>query len=74
MGSGLNFEKLRDMLPKTYTCTCNKTHSFSLWAYAHWDIPISSECSCGRVNHLLRGKVFHTDEPTVTSPTEGDPR
>jgi hypothetical protein len=59
----LNFEKLRDEAATGYVCSCGKFHRFTAWVYAHWDIPISSECdACGRTSHLMQGRTFHTDE------------
>jgi len=48
-------------LPTHTTCPhCNHRQQISLWAYAHWDIPINVTCDkplggCGRIYGMQRG-------------------
>ena len=63
----LDFEKLRSIFPREYTCGCGKAHRFDGWAYAHFDIVIEHVCNnCKKTNHLIGGRVIRTDEPTET--------
>jgi hypothetical protein len=43
-------------LPKGFKCKCGAFHSFSLWVYAHWDMPLLYEClECRRCYEVLHG-------------------
>lgn len=45
-------------LKKGYRCPgCKKVNKFSVWVFAHWNIPITHSCDCGRKNTLQQGKL-----------------
>lgn len=51
-----------DKIPKGYTCSaCEKFNKFSGYVYAHWDIDLTHECSCGAKYIILHGKASKLD-------------
>lgn len=50
-------------LPKGYTCTCHKFHTFPAYYYAHWDDELIHTCEdCGRKNLLCAGEYMDVVE------------
>lgn len=44
-------------MKKGYTCKCGKYNAFDVYVFAHWDIPLTHACECGRKNTIMRGVV-----------------
>ncbi len=55
------------MLPDSYTCRCGVNNIFSSYVYANWEFVMKHNCTCGRQNRILEGKVLDEEETTETS-------
>lgn len=55
-------KRKEERLASGYTCArCKEQHKYPAYVYAHWDVSLTHECSCGAKHEIVRGKATLVD-------------